>query len=125
MNLQPGAVVTADRLQMSRLLVNLVDNAERHAASTVTVWVGCEGEKAVLEVCDDGPGIPADQREFVFQRFARLADARTKDKGGTGLGLPIAKEIAMKHGGTLTIEDSEQGARFVVRIPIRTSAEEG
>ena len=75
----------------------------------------------VLEVQDDGPGIPPEQRNVVFERFARLDTAHNKETGGTGLGLPIAKEIAAQHGGTLRIEDSEQGARFVVRIPIRNS----
>jgi signal transduction histidine kinase len=117
-DLQPGVVVLGDRLQLARLLTNLVDNAARHAAATVTVKVCREGDDAVVEVIDDGPGIPPDKREFVFQRFTRLDPARTKDRGGTGLGLAIAREIAERHGGTLTIEDSEQGARFVLRIPI-------
>jgi signal transduction histidine kinase len=118
-NLQPGVVITGDRLQLSRLLTNLVDNAERHAASTVTVSVRREGDAAVLEVNDDGPGIPPEHRDVVFDRFIRLDTARNKETKGTGLGLPIARGIAAQHGGTLTIEDSEQGARFVVRIPLR------
>ncbi|MCW2884285.1 MAG: Signal transduction histidine kinaselike protein [Streptosporangiaceae bacterium] len=118
-NLQPGVVIRGNRLQLSRLLTNLVDNAERHAACTVTVSVRRDGDEAVLEVQDDGPGIPPGQREVVFERFARLDTARNKETGGTGLGLPIARQIAAQHGGTLSIEDSEQGARFVVRIPLR------
>jgi signal transduction histidine kinase len=118
-NLQPGVVIRGNRLQLSRLLTNLVDNGERHAACTVTVSVRREGDEAVVEVQDDGPGIPPGQREVVFERFARLDTARNKETGGTGLGLPIAREIAAQHGGTLSIEDSEQGARFVVRIPLR------
>jgi signal transduction histidine kinase len=114
-------VITGNLLQLSRLLTNLVDNAERHAASTVTVSAHRDGDEAVLEVQDDGPGIPPEQRNLVFERFARLDTARNKETGGTGLGLPIAREIAAQHGGTLSIEDSEQGARFVVRIPIRDS----
>jgi signal transduction histidine kinase len=117
-DLQPGTVVLGDRLQLARLLTNLVDNAARHATATVTVMVRREGGDAVVEVIDDGPGIPPDKREFVFQRFTRLDPARNKDQGGTGLGLAIAREIAERHGGTLTIEDSAQGARFVLRIPI-------
>ncbi|MEU4547406.1 sensor histidine kinase [Nonomuraea dietziae] len=115
--LHPGAVVTGDRLQLIRLLTNLMDNAERHATSTVTVAVGRESGHVALHVSDDGHGIPVEQREFIFQRFARLDAARNKDTGGTGLGLAIARQIAEHHGGTLTIEDSEQGARFVARIP--------
>ncbi|WP_326645610.1 ATP-binding protein [Nonomuraea fuscirosea] len=116
-DLQP-ALVHGDRLQLVRLLTNLVDNAERHAASTVTVSLSTEGGQAVLAVSDDGSGVPADQRERIFERFARLEDARAKDAGGTGLGLPIARQIAEHHGGTLTVEDSGQGARFVARIPL-------
>jgi signal transduction histidine kinase len=86
------------------------------------VSVRHHGDQAVLEVSDDGPGIPPHQREVVFERFARLDTARDKDTGGTGLGLPIAKEIAEQHGGMLAIEDSEQGARFVLRVPLRCPA---
>ncbi|MFB4278434.1 sensor histidine kinase [Nonomuraea sp. MTCD27] len=113
-----SALVHGDRLQLVRLLTNLVDNAERHAASTVTISLSAEAGQAVLAVSDDGSGIPADQRERIFERFARLDDARDKDAGGTGLGLPIARQIAERHGGTLTVEESEQGARFVARIPL-------
>ncbi|MCW2883968.1 MAG: hypothetical protein JWL58_830 [Streptosporangiaceae bacterium] len=109
-NLQPGVVIAGDRLQLSRLLTNLVDNAERYAAAMVRVSVRREGDEAVLEVQDDGPGIPPEHREVVFDRFIRLDTARNKETKGTGLGLPIARGIAAQHGGALTIQDSEQGA---------------
>ncbi len=117
-HLEPRVVVIGDRLALARLLNNLLDNAERHAVSRITVTVRREDGKGVLEVLDDGAGIPPDQRELVFQRFTRLDAARTKDAGGTGLGLSIARQIAQAHKGTLTIEDSDQGARFVARIPL-------
>jgi signal transduction histidine kinase len=117
--IQPGVVIDGDRLQLIRLLTNLVDNAERHATYTVTISVRRESDEVVLEVADDGPGIPPDQREAVFDRFTRLDNARNNDSGGTGLGLSIAREIAGQHGGTLTIEDSVRGARFVLRMPFR------
>ncbi|RVX43241.1 histidine kinase/DNA gyrase B/HSP90-like ATPase [Nonomuraea polychroma] len=116
--LQPGVIVMGDRLRLARLLTNLLDNAERHAESTIAVTVRRDGE-AVLEVLDDGAGIAPEHREVVFRRFARLDAARNRDVGGTGLGLPIARQIAEAHGGTLTIEDSERSARFVLRIPTR------
>ncbi|WP_378784776.1 sensor histidine kinase [Nonomuraea fastidiosa] len=116
--LQTGVVVTGDRLQLARLLTNLLDNAERHAERKIIVTVRRQGDEAVLEVVDDGAGIAPEQREFVFQRFTRLDAARNRDAGGTGLGLPIAREIATAHLGTLTIEDSDVGARFVLRLPI-------
>ncbi|WP_433501159.1 sensor histidine kinase [Sphaerimonospora sp. CA-214678] len=116
--LTPGATIDGDRIGLARLLVNLLDNAERHAGSTVVVTVESRPGAAVLEVADDGEGVPPDMREVVFQRFARLDAARAKDAGGTGLGLPIARQIAEVHGGTLTIEDGlAGGAKFVLCLP--------
>ncbi|GGS68675.1 sensor histidine kinase [Nonomuraea spiralis] len=119
--LRLGVVVEGDALRLSRLLANLLDNAERHADTMITVTVGEQDGQAVLEVLDDGAGIVPDQREAVFRRFTRLAASRRRDAGGTGLGLSIAREIAEAHGGTLTIEPSERGARFVLQIPLISS----
>lgn len=118
LHLRPGVVVSGDRLQLLRLLTNLLDNAERHATSTVTVIVERFGATAELQVIDDGEGIPPDKRELVFQRFTRLPSGREKDKQGTGLGLAIARDIAQHHDGTLVIEDSPVGSRFVLRLPL-------
>ncbi|MFC7100632.1 sensor histidine kinase [Nonomuraea rubra] len=117
--LQTGVVVDGDRLQLARLLTNLLDNAERHAESQIIVTVRRQGDEAVLEVVDDGTGIAPEHREKVFERFTRLDASRSRDAGGTGLGLPIAREIATAHLGTLTIEDSDTGARFVLRLPVQ------
>ncbi|GAA4071647.1 sensor histidine kinase [Nonomuraea soli] len=117
-SLEPGVFVVGDRLRLARLLTNLVDNAQRHAVSRIDVSVRTEDGCAVLEVVDDGAGIEAEQREIVFRRFTRLDASRNVDAGGTGLGLPIAREIAKAHGGSLTIEDSARGARFVLRLPM-------
>ncbi|TDD80156.1 HAMP domain-containing histidine kinase [Actinomadura darangshiensis] len=116
-HLQDGVTVRGDRLRLVRLLTNLLDNAERHADSRVDITVSREDGIAVLEVLDDGVGVGEQNRDLVFQRFARLADSKARDPAGTGLGLPIAREIAQMHGGSLTIEDSARGARFVARIP--------
>ncbi|PZG14630.1 sensor histidine kinase [Nonomuraea aridisoli] len=116
-SLEPGVIVIGDRLRLARLLTNLLDNAERHAESTIIVSVRQIRGEAVLEVEDDGAGIAPEHREVVFQRFTRLDASRNRDAGGTGLGLPIAREIAHAHGGTLRIEDCDKGARFVLRIP--------
>ncbi|WP_089330604.1 sensor histidine kinase [Actinomadura meyerae] len=116
-HLQEGVTVRGDRLRLVRLFTNLLDNAERHAESQVDITVRRTNGEAVLEVLDDGAGIAEDQRDVVFQRFARLEASKERDPSGTGLGLPIAREIARMHGGSLTIEDSERGARFVLRIP--------
>ncbi|MFI6599442.1 sensor histidine kinase [Nonomuraea sp. NPDC050536] len=128
-SLEPGVQVIGDRIRLSRLLANLIDNAERHADATITFRVRQEPSLkrdahrfprgvAVLEVIDDGPGIDPERREMVFQRFARLDTARDRYAGGTGLGLPIARRIADAHGGILRVENSPQGARFVLRLPL-------
>ena len=119
-DLQPKVTVIGDRLRLNRLLTNLLDNAERHATSLIKVVVRIDHDEAVLEVQDDGSGIDPEHREVVFQRFARLEAGRHRDVNGTGLGLPIAREIAKAHGGSLTIEDSLVGARFVLRIPAQS-----
>jgi PAS domain S-box-containing protein len=112
------AVVRGSPLHLARLLENLLSNAERHTRSMIEVTVSRDGDWAVLEVVDDGPGIPAADRKAVFGRFYRRADARRRDPAGTGLGLPIAREIAHAHGGTLHIADHPVGARLVLRLPL-------
>ncbi|WP_067486457.1 sensor histidine kinase [Actinomadura hibisca] len=119
--LAEGAVVSANPVRLARVLGNLVSNAERHADSRVEVTVAVDGREAVLEVLDDGAGVPPEARERVFERFARLADSRRRDPAGTGLGLPIAREIAQTYGGSLRIADSPRGARFVFRLPLASA----
>ncbi len=93
-------------------------NAQRHARSRITVTTRTEGDWAVLEVADDGNGVPAAERERIFERFVRLDDARSRDEGGAGLGLAIARDVAARHGGTLTVDEAPGGgARFVLRLP--------
>ncbi|MER5625098.1 HAMP domain-containing sensor histidine kinase [Streptosporangium sp. NPDC002544] len=119
--LTPGVLVDANPIRLIRVLDNLLSNAERHARSSIQVVVGRDGDQAVLEVLDDGEGIPADAREKIFERFARRPEARRLNSGGTGLGLAIAREIAHAHGGTLTAHDSPAGgARFTLRLPMAT-----
>nr|WP_232832319.1 HAMP domain-containing sensor histidine kinase [Nocardiopsis sp. FIRDI 009] len=111
--------VLVNRLRVARVLTNLVANAERHARSRIDVTVDREGETAVLRVHDDGAGVPERDRERVFERFARLRESRERDPGGSGLGLPISREIAEDYGGTLTVGESERlgGAVFTLRLP--------
>ncbi|WP_240776814.1 sensor histidine kinase [Nonomuraea basaltis] len=116
LDIEPDVVMKGSRAHLDRLVTNLADNAVRHAASTVRVRVHAEDDQAVLEVLDDGPGIPFEQREAVFDRFTRLDEARARDAGGAGLGLPIARDIATLHDGSLVYA----GGGFVARFPLGT-----
>nr|WP_180218589.1 ATP-binding protein [Streptomyces albus] len=105
--------------QLERVLANLLDNAQRHAAGEVSVSVGREDGTLALAVCDDGAGVPEAERERIFERFVRLDDARSRDEGGAGLGLAIARDVAERHGGTLRVDAAPRGgARFVLRLPV-------
>ncbi|MEW2353806.1 HAMP domain-containing sensor histidine kinase [Spirillospora sp. NPDC029432] len=115
--LPPGILVRGVRMQIVRLLANLLDNAERYGGGKVEVALQRNGATADLTVTDDGPGIPEADRERVFQRFTRLDTARSRGAGGTGLGLAIAREIAQAHGGTLKIDDHPAGTRFTLTLP--------
>lgn len=120
-DLAPGVRVTGHDLWLTRIVTNLLDNAQRFAVGRVDVVLrtadGPRGGTAVLDVADDGPGIPAAERERVFERFTRLDDARSRDEGGAGLGLAIARDLAAHHGGSVTAEPASRGARLVVRLP--------
>ncbi|MCD0451703.1 PAS domain-containing protein [Actinocorallia sp. API 0066] len=118
--LEGGVTVAGSKVRLARLVANLLANAERHAVARIEVSVGVEDGLAVLRVADDGPGIPPEDREAVFARFFRRADARKADPGGTGLGLPISREIAHAHGGSLVVADGSPGAVLELRLPLRT-----
>ncbi|GHA32922.1 two-component sensor histidine kinase [Streptomyces tauricus] len=110
--------VSGSRGQLARVLGNLLDNAQRHTRSSVAVRVRRVGDWAVLEVADDGEGVPAGERERVFERFVRLDEARARDDGGAGLGLAIARDVAVRHGGTLGVREAAGGgALFELRLP--------
>ncbi|MFB7657120.1 MULTISPECIES: ATP-binding protein [unclassified Streptomyces] len=113
-----GVTVAGSRGQLGRVLANLLDNAQRHARSAVEVSVRRDGDLAVVGVADDGEGVPAADRERIFERFVRLDAARSRDDGGAGLGLAIARDVAVRHGGTLTVHDAPAGgALFELRLP--------
>ncbi|GII53159.1 hypothetical protein Pth03_15480 [Planotetraspora thailandica] len=116
--LDDHVVVKASWIRVARLLCNLLANAERHTATAIEIVVTAAPPEAVLEVIDDGPGIAAADRERVFERLCRLEDASRRDPGGSGLGLPIAREIAQSYGGHLYAADHPTGARFVLRLPL-------
>lgn len=108
-------VVLGDALDLSRVLTNLMDNAVRHTTSKVEVALTADG---TLTVTDDGPGIPEQDRERVFNRFTRLDAGRSRDEGGAGLGLAIVRETVRAHGGLVRLEDASPGLRAVVRLPV-------
>ncbi|MFE9563512.1 sensor histidine kinase [Streptomyces sp. NPDC006487] len=123
LRLDAGAPVPAagDPARLERALANLVDNALRYARTGVVVRAAAEDGWALLEVTDDGPGIPEADRDRVFERFVRLDADRGRAGGGTGLGLAIAREIARAHGGEVrALPAPAGGARLVLRVPAPT-----
>jgi signal transduction histidine kinase len=108
----PDVIVHGDTEQLRRLINNLLDNAARHAKSQVRVTLRRASAAAVLAVADDGPGIPRQDRERIFNRFVRLDDARSRDAGGSGLGLAIVRDIATAHGASIIVDGDRQGAVF-------------
>jgi signal transduction histidine kinase len=116
--------VRGDAARLERALRNLGDNAARHATSRVTLAVWADAEGAHLAVADDGPGIGSADRQRVFERFVRLDGSRTREDGGSGLGLPISKEIVVGHGGEISVADGldrlsdGRGAVLHVRLPL-------
>ncbi|NEW30515.1 sensor histidine kinase [Nocardia cyriacigeorgica] len=111
--------VAGSRSQLARVLGNLVDNAQRHAETSVRVGLTRTAGTAVIDVVDDGSGVPEADRERIFQRFVRLDEARSRDDGGAGLGLAIVRDVVERHEGVIRVEGAPQGgARFVVELPV-------
>jgi signal transduction histidine kinase len=116
--------VVGDRHQLARALRNLTDNAVRHSAARLELRVGRQGADAIVDVIDDGPGIPPAERARIFERFVRLDPSRQRGDGGTGLGLAIAREIVLAHGGELTVVDRDGGAHLQLRVPLPDGPQE-
>ncbi len=96
-------MIMADAGELRRAIANLVANAVRYAASRVELGAVVDHGSALLTVSDDGPGIPEEDRERVFERFTRLDGARSRDSGGSGLGLAIVRELVTRAGGTIAL----------------------
>lgn len=110
-----------DPEQIRSIVRNLIENAVRYAKTTVAVTASTDGHLATFIVADDGPGIPPERRDAVFERFTRLDPARSRLQGGSGLGLPIVRSLVELLEGTVTIGTSElNGASFRVQLPILT-----
>jgi signal transduction histidine kinase len=114
-----SAPVLGDPVELRRLVDNLVSNAHRYGG-TVRVSCSREGPLVVLDVDDDGPGIAPGDREKVFDRWVRLDESRSRQAGGAGLGLSLARQIARRHGGELTADSSPLGGtRMRLTLPLR------
>jgi signal transduction histidine kinase len=116
------ARVQGDADALRRVVRNLGENAARHASSRADIALADLGHDVVLTVDDDGPGIPESERERVLQRFVRLDEARSRDDGGSGLGLSIVDEVVRAHGGSMSITQSPLGG---ARIQVTLPADEG
>ena len=103
--------MSADRLVLRDAIANVVDNAIKYgpSRSTIDVRVDADGDQATLTVTDEGPGIPAEHRERIFDRFYRIDEGRSRDSGGTGLGLAIAKWAVEANGGRISLEGCRHG----------------
>ncbi|MCM0640684.1 sensor histidine kinase [Cellulomonas wangsupingiae] len=111
--------VLGDDHRLRQVLGNLTSNARRHtpAGTHVTVAVRRDGADVVVSVTDDGPGVPPELRDRLFERFARGDESRNRASGSTGLGLAIARAVVTAHGGSLTCESAPGRTSFVVRVP--------
>jgi signal transduction histidine kinase len=111
--------IRGDAGHISRAVRNLLDNAARYAAASVTVRLTQDGDSARIEIADDGPGIPPADRDRVFDRFLRLQHDRSRDTGGSGLGLAIVAEIVAAHHGSVHFTNTPSGgATAVITLPL-------
>ncbi len=117
---QDGLVVLGDPDTLAVAIRNLLDNAERFASRRVDLTADPDVGDILVSVTDDGPGVPADDRERIFERLVRLDDSRSRADGGAGLGLAITRQVAAAHGGTVSVGEaaSPPGACFTLRLPL-------
>jgi len=114
LSVPPGTSTTGNPEDLSRMFRNLLDNAIRYARHRVLVTAAAGPDGTIVEIADDGPGIPASERERVFGRFVRLDASREHASRSAGLGLAIAREIATAHGATIVLADAEGGGTRAV-----------
>jgi heavy metal sensor kinase len=125
--LKTGNTVTVmgDRLVLREAVTNVLDNAIKYGPlnSTVMISVDRNTDHALLTIADEGPGVPAEHRERIFHRFFRLDEARSRDGGGAGLGLAIAKWAVEIHGGRITVNGRQGGgSEFLIQLPLVESS---
>ena len=117
---QSGAEVAADPEVLARVLQNLIENAIAHnpRGGTVRIEASVGSDAVVLVVSDEGPGVPADQRERIFEKYVRLTDGAAASHTGRGLGLAFCRLAVEEHGGRIWVDDASPcGSRFNVRLP--------
>ena len=112
--------VLADRLVLRDAITNVIDNATKYSpnGSTIDVRVQRDGDQGTVSVTDEGPGIPAEHRERIFDRFYRIDEGRSRESGGTGLGLAIARWAVEANGGHISVDSTDRGSVFRVVIPL-------
>lgn len=123
-----AAIVMVDKRRLVRVIANLLDNAAKYGGGATAAEVAVEGDVVRIVVEDRGVGVPAEERERIFERFARgLTTAGSRGSGeGAGLGLALVREHVLLHGGRVWVEDrldGEPGARFVVELPVVSGEE--
>lgn len=106
----PSLRMLGDPVLLERLVENLIENAMSMGASYVDIYLESDGDDRILQVSDNGPGVPADLRDELFEPFV-------SGRGSSGLGLALAKDIVMSHGGTIELLPSLVGARFQITLP--------
>ena len=117
-----AARVQGDADALRRMFRNVGENAARHSSERVDITLVERGSEVVITVDDDGPGIPESERVRVLQRFVRLDEARSRDVGGSGLGLSIVDEVVRAHGGSVSIGRSPLGgARVQITLPVQVA----
>jgi heavy metal sensor kinase len=112
--------VLADRLVLRDAITNVIDNAIKYSpnGSTIDVRVQRDGDRGTVSVTDEGPGIPAEHRERIFDRFYRIDEGRSRELGGTGLGLAIARWAVETNGGHISVHSTGRGSVFRVVVPL-------
>lgn len=116
-----GIVLAVDRLVLREAVINVLDNAIKYspAGSTITIRVERVAGHALIAIADQGPGVPVEHRDRIFHRFFRVDESRTRERGGAGLGLAIAKWAVDVHGGRITVESRPGGgAEFQILLPL-------
>jgi len=110
--------INADALAMQSIISNLLDNALKYAPhSTIVIQLRC-ADKVFLSVSDNGPGIPKEERERIFERFFRLGNEETRTAKGTGIGLYLTRSLVDLHQGEISVENNQpNGTTFIISLP--------